>query len=52
MQSGGKYHLVFKEIIDHQHDDMVVPKENGFVEGYNGNRHRVKTMKGWDICVE
>jgi len=48
----GKYHLVFKEIVDHRHDNTAVTKENGFLHGYNGNRHRIKTTKGWDICVE
>jgi len=29
-----------------------VSKEDGIIEGYNGNRHWVKMMKGWDICIE
>jgi len=48
----GKRHLIFKEIIDHQHDSSALPPEDGFAVGYNGNRHRKKTTKCWDICVE
>jgi len=48
----GRRHLVFKEIVDHRKTLDAMPQEEAFITGYNGNRHRKKTTKGWDICVE
>jgi len=48
----GRQHLVFKEITDHRRDSSAISKENGFDVGFNGNPHKKKTTRGWDICVE
>jgi len=48
----GRQNLVFKEIVDHQVDSSAIAPEDGFVMGFNGNQHKKKSTKGWDICVE
>jgi len=48
----GHCQLVFKEITDHRKGPTALRKDQGYVIGYNGNRHMKRTMKGWDICLE
>jgi len=48
----GRRHLVFKEIVDHRQSPTALTKEEAYVTGHNGNWHKKKTTKGWDICVE
>jgi len=38
--------------VDHQADSTVVMPEDGFITSFNGNWHKKKTTKEWDICVE
>ena len=47
----GNQYMLLRAIIDHQRDETAVTHENQWVT-VNGRQHRVKTTKGWKLCVE
>ena len=49
----GHRQLMMDEIIDHRSTDQAVKKENGYVHNqYNSYKGRMKTIKGWELCVQ
>jgi len=50
--SEGRRQMIFKEITNHCKNLDAVSIEEGFTQGFNGNRHSKKTTWGWDKCVE
>jgi len=50
--SEGRRHIIFKEITNHRKNQDALLIEQGFTQGFNGNRHCKKTTQGWDINIE
>ena len=49
----GNQYLLLDEIIDWQKDKSeAVKKDDKYVYSHNGNRHYLKTTKGWKLCVK
>ena len=48
----GHRQLLLQEIIDHRVLENAVKIEDGFISNKNGARKRVKTTRGWEVCVE
>jgi hypothetical protein len=48
---GNKY-LLLNSIIDYRTNATAVRNDNAFIQGKNGNKHRRKTTKGWELLVE
>ena len=48
----GHRQLLLSEIIDHRVTDEAIRGEDGFVTTSSGARQRIKTTRGWELCVE
>eukprot|EP00957_Ditylum_brightwellii_P141961 10814931-Ditylum_brightwellii.AAC.1 len=48
----GKKHLIFKEIVNHQKDDSAITKQDGYNLSLNRNYIPKKTTRGCRLCVE
>jgi hypothetical protein len=52
VDSEGRSHLVFQEIIDHRSNPkLAVSKQFGYTIGRNGNKVAKKTTRGWELLV-
>jgi len=50
--SEGQRQMIFNEITDHHKNQDALSIEEGFTQGFNGNRHCKKTTQGWDISIK
>ena len=49
----GHRQMFLREIIDHRHNpNVAIPKEKGYYQNQFGTRSKVRTTKGWELCVE
>ena len=48
----GHQQMLLHDIIDHQSNSNAITKDKGFRTNSYGTKQRVKTTKGWKICVE
>ena len=49
----GHKQLLFEEIIDHRSNSDAIKCEDGHVTNpINGYKHKKRTTKGWDLCVQ
>ena len=51
VDSEGREFTIMDEISDHRKDTTAIPKEDGFIKHKNGNRHRKRTTRGWELLV-
>ena len=49
IDSEGCQFLVSEEITDHRKDDTSIGIADGFTVSHNGNKHKTKTTRGWEI---
>ncbi|MGH3054668.1 MAG: reverse transcriptase domain-containing protein, partial [Gaiellaceae bacterium] len=47
----GNQFLLLKEIVNHQSNNTCVAKDDMWTLSSNGNRHKRRTTKGWQLCV-
>ena len=43
--------MLLSEIVDHRTDGSEVKNEDGFIETRGGGKRRLRTTKGWELCV-
>ena len=48
----GHRQLLLSEIIDHRQNDDSIPLDGSFYTTASGSKRRVRTTKGWDLCVQ
>ncbi|MGH3053527.1 MAG: hypothetical protein ACRDL7_00940, partial [Gaiellaceae bacterium] len=47
----GNQYLIMDEIIDHRCNDTAVHQDDMYVTSSNGNRHKRRTTRGWELCI-
>ena len=52
VESEGHHYQVLNEVIDQNRYDSSITKVNGFIKYSNGNQHRKRTNRGWNLLVE
>ena len=48
----GHRQLLLKDIIDHKRDPTSIQDDEAFITTKYGTKQRIKTTKGWQMCVE
>jgi len=48
----GHQQMMFEEILDHRQLNTAVPKDQGFYTNPQGIQRRIRTTKGWQVCVQ
>ena len=48
----GHQQMLFDEIIDHRRSSKAIGKEEGFYLNPSGIRSRIRTTKGWQVCIQ
>ena len=51
VDSEGREYQLLEDICDHKSDGSAVQKADGMIQGKNGNLHKKKTTKGWQLLV-
>jgi hypothetical protein len=52
LDSEGNRFLLMDQILDFEKTDEVLPPEDCFTIGLNGNIHKRRTTKGWTLCIQ
>lgn len=48
----GHRQMLLDEIIDHRTTSEAVPKSEGYITTKNGTKRKVRTTKGWQLCIQ
>jgi hypothetical protein len=48
----GHRQLMLDEIIEHRCNDDAIPRSRGLIKTPNGTLRKVRTTKGWELCVQ
>ena len=51
VDSEGHSYMLLDKISDHRSNGHAIQKEDGYYKGRNGNKHKKKATRGWDLHV-